>query len=43
MKSILLGILATVVIAVGAWLVTDNLDTSSQSRYTSDNGSVRLD
>jgi hypothetical protein len=42
MKAFIGGIVAIIVIAVGAMVVLDTLGFSSQDRFTSERGSVRL-
>ncbi|MEM8555728.1 MAG: hypothetical protein AAGF71_12995 [Pseudomonadota bacterium] len=43
MKSVWLGLSVAAVIGVVAWVVTDEVGVSSEDRFTSPNGSVRLD
>ena len=42
MKAFIGGIAVMIVISVGAAVVLDSMDFSSQDRFTSTNGSVRL-
>lgn len=43
MKAFVIGLVAMVVIGVGAWfMLTQEMDFSSAAVYQSDNGSVRL-
>lgn len=42
MKAFIGGIAAIIVIAVGAMIVLDAMGFSSQDRFTSERGSVRL-
>ncbi len=42
MKGFIVGMAGMIVIAVGAAVILDNMDYSSQSSFTSKNGSVRI-
>jgi hypothetical protein len=42
MKGFLAGIAAMIVISVGAAVVLNSMDYSSEARYSSQSGSVRL-
>ncbi|HMB48626.1 MAG TPA: hypothetical protein VKN63_10155 [Afifellaceae bacterium] len=42
MKGFLAGVAGIIVISVGAAVVLNMMDASSQMRYTSEHGSVRL-